>query len=282
MSSPDSDYNSGAEQNGLGGLVYDEEAEQKRSVGSNNSHRNKDRRSRSRPPPLERQDTFTIDDGDNVVKNWRHRSQKGHGNKDLLDSTLHTGGIRAILEKANAEFVFPTEVKNYIRSHFDMIKEENEMLRKGLEQKTYQLDKMADAHRDCKAVRRDRDEAASRLKHVTAQLEREKAKSKAMSRRIKEAETSNDNNGGDVIWMGANGYHNNNNNNSNSPTRGDEEAGDLASGRGKSRPSSSSERPATTNKRGGEAKQIKSLKAKISSLNGEIKRMKDVSDLFVS
>ena len=46
---------------------------------------------------------------------------------DLLSSTAHIGGIKAFLEKANKgqEFRFPPEVKAYITSHFQMIRDEN-------------------------------------------------------------------------------------------------------------------------------------------------------------
>ena len=46
---------------------------------------------------------------------------------DLLSSTAHIGGIKALLEKANKghEFQFPPEVKAYITSHFQMIRDEN-------------------------------------------------------------------------------------------------------------------------------------------------------------
>ena len=91
-------------------------------------------------------------------------------NKDPLSSTLHAGGIKALLDKANKghDFVFPPEVKAYIVSHFRMIREENLKLNQSLE-------KAEEDHR----------ETSESLKATKGQLEREKAKNKAMLKRLK-------------------------------------------------------------------------------------------------
>ena len=91
-------------------------------------------------------------------------------NKDPLSSTLHAGGIKALLDKANKghDFVFPPEVKAYIVSHFRMIREENLKLNQSLEK-----------------ANEDQRETSENLKAIKGQLEREKAKNKAMLKRLK-------------------------------------------------------------------------------------------------
>ena len=68
-----------------------------------------------------------------------------------------------MLENANAQFVFPDEVKAYISSHFQMIREENDSLRKSLSRRTKQLDKMRHEHRDCERNSRKLGEAEKKL-----------------------------------------------------------------------------------------------------------------------
>ena len=97
-----------------------------------------------------------------------------------------------MLDKANKghDFVFPPEVKAYIVSHFRMIREENLKLHQSLE-------KAAEDHR----------ETTENLKAIKGQLEREKAKNKAMLKRLKVAESNNATNHNsvdesqDVIWI---------------------------------------------------------------------------------
>ena len=60
-----------------------------------------------------------------------------------------------------------------------MIKNENEGLRRSLEKRTRQLDRMRSEHRECEADRK-------RLSEVEKKLERERMKAKMMARRIKE------------------------------------------------------------------------------------------------
>ena len=107
-------------------------------------------------------------------------SNSNQQNKDPLSSTLHAGGIKALLDKANKghDFVFPPEVKAYIVSHFRMIREENLKLNQSLE-------KAEEDHR----------ETSESLKATKGQLEREKAKNKAMLKRLKDenSKSSSDN-----------------------------------------------------------------------------------------
>ena len=73
---------------------------------------------------------------------------------EALSSTLQTGGIRAMLDNASfnggheSERGLSDEVKAYISSHFQMIKNENESLRRSLEKRTRQLDRMRSEHRE--------------------------------------------------------------------------------------------------------------------------------------
>ena len=100
-----------------------------------------------------------------------------------------------MLDKANKghDFVFPPEVKAYIVSHFRMIREENLKLHQSLE-------KAAEDHR----------QTTENLKAIKGQLEREKAKNKAILKRLKVAESNSTNNQNflnheetsqDVIWI---------------------------------------------------------------------------------
>jgi hypothetical protein len=171
---------------------YNEKAEEKAEAGGRHSRNGRDsRNSRDRhnrldsrdslnrlnPPPLKRQDTFVVED-----------DSDGTDNGDLLDGTLHAGGIRALLENANSKFVFPDEVKAYISSHFQMIRDENEGLRKSLESKTKKLDRMREEHTNCR-------ETARRMEEAERKLDKEKMKTKMMSKRLKEEDQN-------ITWFG--------------------------------------------------------------------------------
>ena len=142
---------------------------------------------RKKPPPLVRQSTFVLDDDND------------NNSADLLSSTQHAGGIKAILEKANSEFVFPDEVKAYISSHFRMIREENDNLREALKDKSKQLDRLAKEHQHCRVNANDLERVEKKLKSTSDLLEKEKAKSKNMAKRIKEMGESGE---ADVQWFG--------------------------------------------------------------------------------
>ena len=72
-----------------------------------------------------------------------------------------------------------------------MIKKENDGLRRSLEKRTRQLDRMQSEHRGCEADRK-------RLAEVEKRLERERMKAKMMARRIKEEDDGDP----DIQWMG--------------------------------------------------------------------------------
>ena len=76
-----------------------------------------------------------------------------------FNSSLHAGGIKALLDKANKghDFVFPPEVKAYIVSHFRMIREENLKLNQSLEKANNQLNQV-------KAQNKENKEASEGLK----------------------------------------------------------------------------------------------------------------------
>ncbi len=105
-----------------------------------------------------------------------------------LSHTLHEGGIKALLDKAN--IVFPPEIKAYIVSHFRMIREENLRLNQGLEKANSQLGQYKSQDKELQTT-------SDQLKAVKGQLEREKAKNKAMMKKIHEQDAEKS----DVIWM---------------------------------------------------------------------------------
>ena len=128
---------------------------------------------------LKRRNTFVID---NVAQ------------EDLI---LQKGGLKALLSKKSQDnFVFPPEVKAYINSHFRMIREENLRLSQSLEKSNNQLKEL-----------RQGAEHENDLKSLKAQLEREKAKNKAMLKRLKE-----DQHNDQVIWMSQKQQQESNNN----------------------------------------------------------------------
>ena len=121
----------------------------------------------------------------------------GGNNEDLLSSTLHAGGIKALLDKANKghDFVFPPEVKAYIVSHFRMIREENHRLNQSLDKATTQL-------KQFKTQQDELRQASENLRTIKGQLEREKAKNKVMLKQLKTtAPESESNNNEDIIWI---------------------------------------------------------------------------------
>lgn len=181
-------------------MVYHEEKEEKEEVGGRRWR--KDRRDpskspRSSKPRLQRQSTFIIEG----------RETSRYRGKHQLNSTLDTGGIRAIMQNVNKQYVLPTDVNNYISSHLRMIRDENEALRRNLEEKSYQLDKIARAHQNCKDLSRDVNKLTRQLGQVTSQLDKEKAKTRTLMRRLKEDDNEEDN----IVWFGMpNGSRNNN------------------------------------------------------------------------
>lgn len=115
-------------------------------------------------------------------------SEDNHREKDKVGSSS-LGGIKALLDKANKGH-FPAEVKAYINSHFWMIREENLQLNQHLDKANLQLQQYKSQVKDLKEVGED-------LKAVKSQLEREKAKNKALMKKY----NNNNNNNQDVIWM---------------------------------------------------------------------------------
>ena len=112
------------------------------------------------------------------------------------DSILNAGGLKALLQKkGHLDFTFPAEVKAYINSHFRMIREENLLLSQSLEKSNNQL-------KELKAKPQQNHE--NDLKSLKAQLEREKAKNKAMLKRLKNSNQDGSNQNNDVIWMNNN------------------------------------------------------------------------------
>ena len=195
----------------------EEEEEEAKEVGSANRGDDGDDNEGQERPRLIRQGTFTIDDDDNETDEEnkpnrsktatlrRRRGTHDLGRDHLLSSTLHAGGLRDLLDRANADrggVAFPPEVKAYIASHFRMIRDENESLRRTLDERTRQLDRMSRSGEEGAALRREAAAAEARARQAETQLERERAKTKAMSRRMKQRQEEEDDLGIDMYIDG--------------------------------------------------------------------------------
>ena len=260
-------------------ISYHETSAEKEEIGGSRGDYYTSRRSEERrkhlpaveKPKLRRQSTFVVedeeDDNDDVVGGWKR------GGNDLLSSTLHTGGIKSILERANRHVVFPDEVKSYINSHFRMIKDENDSLRQSLEEKSYQLDKIAREHEKCRVREKDLDRLEDKLASANKQLDKEKAKMKSMMRRVKEGDGPKDEDNNVVVWMGAQKVR-------------EESKLKERNSNGDGRPlwnNSTESRPQSGGSENGDsrtAKKIKGYKNQITGLEREIDRMKDVREFF--
>ena len=130
-----------------------------------------------RRPPLVRQDTFVVEEGDELAA----RNQNGNN-------------IEAILDGSNSS----DDVKRYLANHFKMIREENERLRTGLREKSAQLDQIATEHQECKSVKKELRKVAADLESAEKQLERERIKVRVMAKKMKEGETQQE----EVTWIG--------------------------------------------------------------------------------
>ncbi len=67
--------------------------------------------------------------------------------------THDAGGLRGVLGRADRRFALPPEVRDYLTSHFRMVREENSRLRREAEDAEEELRGMRDEHRDCREVR---------------------------------------------------------------------------------------------------------------------------------
>ena len=128
---------------------------------------------------------------------------------DLLSTSMHVGGIKALLEKANKgqDFQFPPEVRAYITSHFQMIRSENKKLNQSMDNLKSDIQQYQVVEKEFKSQKREVIQLQDQLKAIQSQLEREKAKNKAMMKKIKlEANNNNNNsnNNDDVIWFSNN------------------------------------------------------------------------------
>ena len=118
------------------------------------------------------------------------------------DSINDTHGLKALLQKKGHEnFVFPPDVKAYINSHFRMIREENLRLSQSLEKANNQLKELKKGS-SASVLKAEKAEKPLHedLKSLKNQLEREKAKNKAMLKRLRLNENQNQNQA-EVIWM---------------------------------------------------------------------------------
>lgn len=131
---------------------------------------------------------------------------------DLLSTSMHVGGIKALLEKANKgqDFRFPPEVRAYITSHFQMIRSENKKLNQSMDNLKSDIQQYQAVEKEFKSQKREVIQLQDQLKAIQSQLDREKAKNKAMMKKIKlEAannfnNNNNTNNNDDVIWFSNN------------------------------------------------------------------------------
>ena len=99
---------------------------------------------------------------------------------DILSTTLHIGGIKSLLEKANKghDFQFPPNVRAYISSHFQMIRDENKKLNHSIESMKNEIEQYHSIQNEFQNQKREVIQLQNKLKTIHAQLEREKAKNK--------------------------------------------------------------------------------------------------------
>ncbi len=120
----------------------DRDRDNDRNRGRNRDY-SKNRADRDRPSQLERRDTFTVED------NRRH----GGGDVDpSFGETQDAGGMRGVIERADRRFALPPEVRNYLTSHFRMVREENEKLLEDLREAEGELRRFRDQHRWVRCV----------------------------------------------------------------------------------------------------------------------------------
>ncbi|TRY61144.1 hypothetical protein TCAL_01471 [Tigriopus californicus] len=176
-------------------ISYNDKAEEKAPSGSRRDQHDRRDESTSRPR-LIRQDTFTVKEGEEFIP-------QSNRTRPVTPNIRSQAGIRNILggTKGNAN-ALPDEIKNYLTNHFQMIKQENEDLRHSLKQKSKQLDQIADEHHKCRYLERDLGKCEDKLKQMSTQLEKEKAKTKMLTRQMKANE--NGDGGGDtgIVFYG--------------------------------------------------------------------------------
>ena len=99
----------------------------------------------------------------------------------------------------------PDNLKPYISMHFRMIREENEDLLQMMESKEEELENIKFEHQKCL----DNEKALERLKKdfekLNSQHEREKVKTKAMIKNLKEQQNTSKGTNKDLVWYGMEG-----------------------------------------------------------------------------
>lgn len=181
-------------------ISYNDKAEEKAPLGSRRPNQGSRDEStspsqrRDTRPKLIRQDTFTVKKGEEYIP-------QSNRTRPVTPNIKNQVGIRNILNGTNGNTNgLPDEIKNYLTNHFHMIKQENEDLRHSLKQKSKQLDQIADEHHKCRYLERDLGKCEDKLKQITTQLEKEKAKTKLLTRQMK----ANENGDGDtgIVFYG--------------------------------------------------------------------------------
>ena len=137
-----------------------------------------------RPPSdkkLSRQNTFVLE------------GRPTPENDELMQ---HNEGMTVVLDH------LPETLKPYISMHFRMIREENEDLLQMLEVKEEEMQSIRFEHQKCL----DNEKALAKLKKdfekLNSQHEREKMKTKAIIKSLKDQQNSNNATSNDLIWFG--------------------------------------------------------------------------------
>lgn len=144
----------------------------------------------------QRRNTYVID---KVIEDRLMSDNNNSG--DLFSTTLHTGGIKALLDKANKgqDFVFPPEIRDYISSHFRMIRDENLKLNQSLDSATNELNRVrSQKHEHKAALDNELRELRENLKATNVQLDRERAKNRGILKKLKNGSNADDQ---EIIWL---------------------------------------------------------------------------------
>ena len=105
-------------------------------------------------------------------------------------------GMRVVLDH------LPENLQPYISMHFQMIREENEDLLQMLEAKEEEMQSIKFEHQKCLDDKKSLAKLKKDFDKLNAQHEREKNKTKAMIKTLKEHENSNNGSNKDLIWFG--------------------------------------------------------------------------------
>lgn len=164
--------------------ILSDSSDEKSSLTPNSSSQNPNMNDTLRPntdKKLSRQNTFVLE---------------GRPTPEIEEMGPSNDGMKVVLDH------LPESLQPYISMHFQMIREENEDLLQMLEAKEEEMQSIKFEHQKCL----DDKKALAKLKKdfdkLNAQHEREKNKTKAMIKTIKEQQNSSNGTNKDLIWFG--------------------------------------------------------------------------------